>query len=54
MRTLWSDTQNCSHNVCQKFRRIRRVSEICVISTYSNGAVQIRVGLELAEFKEKF
>ena len=28
MRALWSDRQNCSHNVSQKFKRIRRFSEI--------------------------
>ena len=27
MRALWSDRQNCSHNVSQKVKRIRRVSE---------------------------
>ena len=27
MRALWSDRQNCSHNVSQKVQRIRRVSE---------------------------
>ena len=27
MRALWSDRQNCSHNVSQKVRRIRRFWE---------------------------
>ena len=27
MRALWSDRQNCSHNVSQKVKRIRRLSE---------------------------
>ena len=27
MRALWSDRPNCSHNVSQKVKRIRRVSE---------------------------
>ena len=27
MRALWSDGPNCSHNVSQKVKRIRRVSE---------------------------
>ena len=27
MRALWSDRQNCSHNVSQKVKRIRGVSE---------------------------
>ena len=27
MRALWSDRQNCSHNVSQKVNRIRRVSD---------------------------
>ena len=27
MRALWSDRQNCSHNVSQKVKRIRRFSE---------------------------
>ena len=26
MRVLWSDRQNCSHNVSQKLKRIRRLS----------------------------
>ena len=26
MRALWSDRPNCSHNVSQKVKRIRRVS----------------------------
>ena len=30
MRALWSDRPNCSHNVSQKVKRIRRVSEISV------------------------
>ena len=29
MRTLWSDRPNCSHNVSQKVKRIRRFSEKC-------------------------
>ena len=28
MRALWSDRPNCSHNVSQKVKRIRRVSEL--------------------------
>ena len=28
MRALWSDRQNCSHNVSQKVKRIRRFSEL--------------------------
>ena len=28
MRALWSDRQNCSHNVSQKVKRIRRLSHI--------------------------
>ena len=27
MRALWSDRPNCSHNVSQKVKRIRRFSE---------------------------
>ena len=27
MRALWSDRQNCSHNMSQKFRRIKHFSE---------------------------
>ena len=27
MRALWSDRQICSHNVSQKVKRIRRISE---------------------------
>ena len=27
MRALWSDRQNCSHNVSRKVKRIRRLSE---------------------------
>ena len=27
MRALWSDRPNCSHNVSQKVKRIRHVSE---------------------------
>ena len=27
MRALWSDRQNCSHNVSQKFKRIKRVPD---------------------------
>ena len=27
MRALWSDRQNCSHNVSQKVKSIKRVSE---------------------------
>ena len=27
MRALWSDRQICSHNVSQKLKRIRRLSE---------------------------
>ena len=27
MRALWSDRQNCSHNVSHKVKRIRRLSE---------------------------
>ena len=27
MRAIWSDRPNCSHNVSQKVKRIRRVSE---------------------------
>ena len=27
MRALWSDRQNCSHNVSQKVKRIRRFSD---------------------------
>ena len=27
MRALWSDRQNCSYNVSQKVKRIRRLSE---------------------------
>ena len=27
MRALWSDRPNCSHNVSQKVKRIRRVSD---------------------------
>ena len=30
MRDLWSDRPNRSHNVSQKFRRIRRLSEVCL------------------------
>ena len=29
MRALWSDRPNCSHNVSQKVKRIRRFSEVC-------------------------
>ena len=28
MRALWSDRQNCSHNVPQKVKRIRRFSDL--------------------------
>ena len=28
MRALWSDKQNCSHNVSQNFKLIRRFAEI--------------------------
>ena len=28
MRALWSDRPNCSHNVSQKVKRIRRVSDM--------------------------
>ena len=27
MRALWSDRPNCSHNVSQKVKRIRRLSD---------------------------
>ena len=27
MRALWSDRQNCSHNVSQEVKRIRRLSD---------------------------
>ena len=27
MRAFWSDKQNCSHNVSQKVKRIRRPSD---------------------------
>ena len=27
MRALWSERQNCSHNVSQKFTRIRRLPD---------------------------
>ena len=29
MRALWSDKPNCSHNVSQKVKRIRRFSDAC-------------------------
>ena len=29
MRALWSDRENCSHNVSQKVKRIKRSSEKC-------------------------
>ena len=28
MRALWSDRPNCSHNVSQKVKRIRRLSDL--------------------------
>ena len=28
MRALWPDRPNCSHNVSQKLKRIRRLSEV--------------------------
>ena len=28
MRALWSDRQNCSHNVSQKVKRTRRLSDM--------------------------
>ena len=28
MRALWSDRPNCSHNVSQKVKRIRHLSEV--------------------------
>ena len=31
MRALWSDRPNCSHNVSQKVKRIRRLSELWTI-----------------------
>ena len=32
MRALWSDRQNCSHNVSQKVKRIKRVSDKRVLA----------------------
>ena len=32
MRALWSDRPNCSHNVSQKVKRIRRVSDLLLFS----------------------
>ena len=34
MRALWSDRQNCSHNVSQKVKRIRRFSEEPFLEAY--------------------
>ena len=36
MRALWLDRQNCSHNVSQKFKRIKRVSELNTNLFFSN------------------
>ena len=37
MRALWSDRPNCSHNVSQKVKRIRRLSELwyCSFSSFA-------------------
>ena len=32
MRALWSSKQNCSHNVAQKLKRIRRFSDQEILS----------------------
>ena len=32
MRALWSGRPNCSHNVSQKVKRIRRFSESCRVT----------------------
>ena len=42
MRALWPDRGNCSHNVSQRFKRIRNVS----------GAFAISVGIS-AEFLDR-
>ena len=33
MRALWSDRPNCSHNVSQKVKRIRRFSELLSLAS---------------------
>ena len=38
MRALWSDRPNCSHNVSQKVKRIRRFSEVGFIGGFLYGA----------------
>ena len=37
MRALWSDKQNCSHNVSQKVKRIRRFSDLRENGRLANG-----------------
>ena len=34
MRALWSERPNCSHNVSQKVKRIRRLSEKGVLAPF--------------------
>ena len=34
MRALWSDRQNCSHNVSQKVKRIRRLSDLSLLGSH--------------------
>ena len=41
MRALWSDRQNCSHNVSQKVKRIRRVSDKHKLRNSQRGAKRI-------------
>ena len=40
MRAVWSNRQNCSHNVSQRFKRIRRFSEHCSWNArYTSGSL---------------
>ena len=40
MRAFWSDRQNCSHDVSQKFERIRRFSEKQILENRWGIAIQ--------------
>ena len=47
MRALWSDRPYCSHNVSQKVKRIRRLSEQreCPTNTAKNDTPKVTLGL---------
>ena len=46
MRALWSDRPNCSHNVSQKVKRIKRFSD----QTPIFAALQVPKGLSRTDF----